>query len=71
MTENKEVFDIDHEVCKPLASWVGVREVKSQICLFKTQPHQQRQIIRSLGCCQVASLLILYLSVSILVKPGK
>lgn len=38
MTEKKEVFDIDHEVCEPLASWVGVTEVKSQICLFKMQP---------------------------------
>lgn len=26
MMEKKEVFDIDHEVCKLLASWVGVRE---------------------------------------------
>lgn len=36
MTEKKEVFDIGHEVCKPLAGWVGVEKVKSHICLFKT-----------------------------------
>lgn len=40
MTE--KVFDIDHEVCKSLASWVGVKEVKSRICLFKTQPRGRR-----------------------------
>lgn len=42
MTEKKEVFDIDHEVYKPLASWVGVKEVKSRICLFKTLPRVRR-----------------------------
>lgn len=38
MTEKKEVFDIDHEVCEPLVIWVGVKEVKSRMCLFETQP---------------------------------
>lgn len=42
MTEKKEAFDVDHEVCKPLASWVGVKKVKSRICLLKTQPWGRR-----------------------------
>lgn len=35
MIEKKEVFDIGREVCALPASWVGLWEVKSQICLFK------------------------------------
>lgn len=41
-SDDREVFDIDQEVCKLLACWVGVKEVKSGICLFKRQPRGRR-----------------------------